>query len=97
MSTITPSIGRKVWYWTTSDSPSEGVLDATQAFDATVQFVDPKTSLVTLTVTTHEGNARVIRDVELLDPGASDHHGPGHDEAYATWMPYQVKAAGVAP
>lgn len=92
MATIKPTIGRKVWYWCPATSGIGGVLDTTQAFDATIIFVHSE-KLVNLIVTDHEGETSCEQNVELLDPGMSDHHG---GDTYATWMPFQVGQAKAA-
>jgi hypothetical protein len=95
MSTITPTIGRKVWFWTAFD---QNVHDKVQPFDATVIFVHSPTT-VDLHVVDHAGQMLRRTSVELLDPSrpatepgeTPDCHGTGRE--YATWMPYQVSAA----
>ena len=85
MSTITPTIGRKVWLYTAAQSPQ----DSKQAFDATVIFVHPS-GLVNLYFVNHWGTAGSLSSVQLRDPQEDDKHGV---ETYATWMPYQVGQA----
>lgn len=94
---ISPTIGRRVWYW-----PSDQDLglterkpvslmtasDRTQPCDAGVVYVHGD-RLVNLTVADHNGvmHARtsmtLLQDDDKPDPGC----------AYAQWMPYQIKAA----
>jgi hypothetical protein len=94
MSTITPTIGRKVWYYPSSNdlnqnqshpmlqfAPHDGVL---QPFDADVVYVWNERG-VNLVVKDHDGGVHVRRSVRLLQ--GNDTAGP--DEAHAAWMPYQ--------
>lgn len=85
MSSIVPTIGRKVWYWSASTSC---VNDDKQAFDATVIYVHNPTT-VDLMVTNHAGTTYNVRSANLRDPGffADCHSVPA---PYATWMPFQV-------
>jgi hypothetical protein len=86
---ITPSIGRKVWYF---DPQPGNVYNPLQAFDATVIYVwNP--DMVSLRVTDHAGQTFVRTSVPLRDHVEGDCHGV---ESVATWMPYQVKTAGKA-
>ena len=90
-STIKPTIGRRVWFWT---GGMENVRDQAQAFDAGVIFVNGD-GTVDLTVTDHTGLQLLRRSVPLGDArteGPPDAHGHGHGD-YATWMPYQMAAA----
>jgi hypothetical protein len=92
-SSITPTIGRKVWFWA-----SEDFIDATdcvpedpkQAFDATVIYVHSDGN-VNLSVVDHRGEQGLVENCELRDPGEGDEH--GGEEDYATWMPYQMGQA----
>lgn len=84
---ITPTIGRKVWYY---DYTNLGALDPYQAFDASVIYVWGVNS-VTLDVTDHHGNRHIKQAVALRDPQPGDCHGSGSE--FATWMPYQVGQA----
>lgn len=84
MSSITPSIGRKVWYHPTLAEIESvmGVNDLTQALDATVIFVtDP--DHVSLAITDHAGTPHVRHGVLLADEIVRG------DSGMATWMPYQ--------
>lgn len=96
MSSIAPSIGRKVWFWASEnfiEQVEEDPMDPKQAFDATVVFVHPS-GLVNLQVFTHTGEGGLVESCHLRDPGEADEH--GGEEDYATWMPYQVGQAGMA-
>lgn len=88
MSSIKPTVGRKVWFY--SDTSGPGILDGDQPCDATVTYVHPD-GFVTLLVITHDGFSRIEREVKLRDPHEDDHHGSG--ERFATWMPYQIGQA----
>jgi len=91
MSSIVPTIGRKVWYWS---SGHVGVLDNKQAFDATVIYVVPSAdpSLVHLQVINHMGYASVENGVALRDHQEGDSHS-SVEYRVATWMPYQMGQA----
>lgn len=94
---ITPTVGRKVWFWVNSEHTSDGkMLDERQAFDATVLYVHP-TGEVNLLVVDHGGIPRFEEKVLLVDPekGAwpTDQHDHAGERGYATWMPYQVGQA----
>lgn len=87
MSSITPSIGRKVWYW---PLPDEGINrnDPEQACDASVIYVHGPEH-VSIKIDDHAGTPHVRNTVLLVDfvdrqPGT------------ASWMPYQEKAAKAA-
>lgn len=88
MSSITPTIGRKVWLW---HSDALQVRDDQQAFDAEVVFVHPNGG-VSVVYRTHYGVQYFLPHVPLLDPTDDDEHG-NSKEPYATWMPYQVGQA----
>lgn len=91
---ITPTIGRRVWYWPSKDDKdvmSVYEADATgtvQACDAGVVFVWSD-RLVNLAIADHNGNAHKRSSVQLLQ---DDDPVPEND-GYAQWMPYQAKAA----
>jgi hypothetical protein len=87
MSTIIPSIGRKVWFYDHSSGMQR--YSDNQAFDATVIYVWGDTC-VNLRVTDHAGQTHVRTSVPLRDPAEGDVHGK---ELVATWMPYQVGQA----
>lgn len=104
---IVPTIGRKVWFWSSINYRFDADVEAiniSQAFDATVVFAH-ETGNVNLLVVDHTGNPAIALDVELRDPATDDSHeeegdagdDAGHPTGYATWMPYQVnqqKASG---
>lgn len=88
MSSITPSIGRKVWYHPTLAEIESvmGVNDLTQALDATVIFVtDP--DHVSLAITDHAGTPHVRHGVLLVD------HSLSYLGGKASWMPHQLSQA----
>lgn len=95
--TIKPTIGRRVWLWTTG-SPGvreqhQIVQDAKQAFDATVVFVHPD-GRINVSYRDHHGTVSKAEHLDLRDPGDDGH---GHGSApYCTWMPYQVGQAKAA-
>lgn len=89
MSSIAPTVGRKVWFYTMATDHFR-VADPKQPFDATVVFVHTPT-LVNLLVVNHSGQTMVREGVELRDPSPDDKHGA--DTEFATWMPYQVGQA----
>lgn len=94
MSTIKPTIGRKVYFYDPAPDPhAPGVVpkryDEKQPFDATVIYVWGDTC-VNLRVTDHAGNSWVRTSVPLRDPAEGDQHGV---EYVATWMPFQVGQA----
>lgn len=88
---ITPTIGRRIWYW-----PSDydrGLLEAkpgtviqsndVQPCDAGICYVHSD-RLVNLTVADHNGNMHRRTSVTLVQEGDEAPQG-----AHATWMPYQ--------
>ena len=90
MSSIIPTIGRKVWLWI--GNRGYVVLDQKQAFDATVVFVHPD-GKVNLSFLDHAANGPMVAEfVTLRDPQIDDQHGV---EFIATWMPYQIGQARV--
>lgn len=90
MSTITPTVGRKVWFYSTSSIFTK--LDKKTPMDATVTYVH-EDGTVNLSVTDHTGISNTRRNVSLSDPQDHDSHENGE---YATWMPYQVGQAKAA-
>lgn len=88
-SSIKPTIGRKIYYW--SDS-NYGCKDPLQAFDATIIYVVSET-VVDIVYTNHFGSTRSQEGVNLHDPVGGECHGAG---PFATWMPYQVGQAVAA-
>lgn len=85
------TVGRKVWLWTNS---LDGVLDANQAFDATVKYVHADGS-VNVTAHTHTGAPMFVEALEVHDPSEDEkqpnHHSVTLASSYCTWMPYQKK------
>lgn len=93
MSSITPTIGRKVYFWSSEQFAAEvgaEPVDPKQAYDATIVFVHPSGN-VNLQVVCHAGDSGFVEDCPLRDPSEGDEH--GGEEDYATWMPYQVGQA----
>lgn len=89
---ITPTVGRKVWFYTESANPiGMSVLPGGQPLDATIVYVwnDRKVNLV---VHDHAGDRLQFGHVQLVQPGDEAPIG----RCYAEWMPYQVKQAGGA-
>lgn len=98
---ITPTIGRRVWYYPSDydcglrqdldvQPPTVIVSDGVQPCDAGVCYVH-NDRLVNLTVADSNGKMHARTSVRLLQPG-EDVPEPG-SVAYATWMPYQIEAA----
>ena len=84
---ITPTIGRKIWFWPNQTNMfSCSVLDATQAFDATIVFVHGANRINIQTVD-HVGTTYVLHNVYLQQEGAPE---PLLGTFYCTWMPYQL-------
>jgi hypothetical protein len=87
---ITPTIGRRVWYY-----PSKTELEASelrqasrdQAFDAGVIWVDHDRQ-VHLSVTDHYGRVVPRLAVPLIQLGDTI---PTDGTAFATWMPHQYQ------
>lgn len=88
MSSIKPTIGRKVWFY--SDTIHPGIYDYHLPFDATVVYIYPD-GKVNLLVITHGGWSCIEREVKLRDPHEGDRQGSG--KRFATWMPYQIGQA----
>ena len=94
-----PTVGRKVWVWghglaLNHDQPMDGTV---LSIHRPAQLGAP--ALVTVHVIDHTGMFSTAHSIELrapqYAPGASlhdvlDNH---HSGVYATWMPFQVKAA----
>lgn len=100
MSTIKPTIGRKVWFYDSAtgtppyDKPPGGY-DKIQPFDATIIYVWGDTC-VNLDVTAHDGSRHIKTSVPLRDPAAAGAEPDCHNGYYATWMPYQTAQAAKA-
>jgi hypothetical protein len=93
MSRITPTIGRKLWYYPCKSVDGASCnMDDNQPFDATVICVWPasgNTQLVNLFVVDHVGGTSARISVPLIqedDPVPSI-------GGYAKWMPYQIGQA----
>lgn len=92
MSSITPTIGRKVYFYDQSPDRTSAHMQRysdDQPFDATVIYVWGPTC-VNLRVTDHSGITHTRSSVPLRDPADGDAHGK---EYVATWMSYQVGQA----
>lgn len=98
---ILPTIGRKIWFFPVMD-PSHPNHQAyfsrfdDQPLDATVIYVyqqqpDQKYQLLNLSVIDHAGLVTGQQRVPLVQPGDDI----PTDEAYVTWMPYQVAQSTV--
>lgn len=95
---ISPSVGRKVWYWPcTNDKtgPVPMVQQAGQPLDATVIAVHGE-RLVNVLVIDVMGRQFPVLSCDLLQPGET----PRSDSAdgkvfgrYVEWMPFQVGQA----
>lgn len=96
---ITPTIGRRVWYWPSDydrgllESKPESIIQADvessgQPCDAGVVRVWGD-RMVNLTVADHNGNMHKRTSVTLVQPGDTPPSGCG----YCTWMDYQVAQA----
>jgi hypothetical protein len=100
---ITPTIGRRVWYWPSDYDCGLGISkpetiivaddSSGQPCDAGVVRVF-NDRLVNLSVTDHEGNVHKRTSVTLYQPGDNISHVGG---GYCTWMDYQVKQAQGEP
>lgn len=85
---ITPTIGRRVWYWpSTYDLNEMNRSVSDQPFDAGVCCVWSD-HLVNLTIADHDGRMHRRTSVRLLQ--GDEEARPG--EPHATWMPYQKQA-----
>jgi hypothetical protein len=86
---ISPTPGRIVWY---TPTPHDGIATLNgQPLAAVVAGVH-NDRLVNLAVFDSYGNTQQRSNVTLVQPGEA---APNH--AHATWMPYQISAAGIAP
>lgn len=95
MSSITPTIGRKVYYFEGTPQNALGgnanaaIYNPAAPFDATVVYVRSDTC-VNLSIRDHNGSSYARTSVQLQDPQEGDAHG---GFCYATWTPYQVGQA----
>jgi len=91
MPRITPTIGRKIYYY--DNGPGKVSMESGQPFDATVIYVwpsnPPGTELVNLFVIDHVGGVSVHTSVPLIQENDVVPQVGG----YAKWMPYQVGQA----
>lgn len=95
---ISPTIGRRVWYWPNSQDRGQDERgstlsimrqdDLSQPCDAGVAYVWHD-RMVNLTVADQNGVMHSRRSVKLLQ----DDESPFPGEAYAEWMPYQAAQA----
>lgn len=88
MTAITPTIGRKVWFYPSGDT-SLAQNSKEQPLDATIVFVYGTGATVNLFVIDHNGNTQPKHSIRLIQP---DEALPTSG-AYATWMPYQAGQA----
>lgn len=88
MSSIKPTVGRKVYIW--FPTIHGGIVDPKQACDGTILLVHDDGSVRVLG-RDHNGTFGVY-DVELRDPADHEAHGKEGD-VYASWMPYQASQA----
>ena len=75
---ITPTVGRRVWFW--SSSPSAQV----QPYDAGIAYVHSD-RMINISWSDHQGNMRSQTSVPLVQPGDLK-----PSAFYCEWMPYQV-------
>lgn len=87
---ISPTVGRMVWFYP-ADHDGIGRLKG-QPLSGQVAAVHHD-RLVNLCVLDAYGNPQARTNVTLVQPGDAKPDGAAH----ATWMPYQVSAAGIAP
>jgi hypothetical protein len=96
---ISPTIGRKVWYWPSDHDRHIGLTyvpyhnaiqahDLTQPCDATVVYVHGD-RMVNLQIIDHNGNAHIRTSVPLVQPDDEK----SAQRGYAEWMPFQVGQA----
>lgn len=83
---ITPTIGRKVWYWPASNE--NVVRNGDQPMDATIVYVwhDRKVNVI---VFDHAGN-QLTRPNTMMLQGDEMYKPIG---SYCVWMPYQIGQA----
>lgn len=96
--TISPSVGRIVWYWPSQDEINAGRIayesQSMQPLAAQVAFVHSD-RMVNLSVVDHCGNQFRRTSVQLVQPG--DEEPLSSQTAYASWMPYQIAVAQIEP
>lgn len=88
MTTISPTIGRKVWFHPGKADRGMETITKTEPMDASVVYVWSDT-LVNLAVWDHYGNIWARSSVRLVQPGDA----ASGDEAWCEWMPYQIGQA----
>lgn len=86
---ITPTIGRKVWYW--PPLTHGGNLDSKQPFDATVCFVFQGDAHINIAYRDHLGRANHSGNVPLWQG-----EGDRPEGNFAEWMPFQIGQAKAA-
>lgn len=86
---ISPTIGRRLWFWPNAHSSTFACLDIKQPMGAGVIFVTNDRK-VNLFVTDHFGGTHFVPDCILLQ---DDDKKPSPPTAFASWMPYQKAAA----
>lgn len=87
MPIISPTIGRKVWYWPVNEKDVD-VFNPAVPLDATVIYPWGD-GCVNLRVTDHGGRTHFRASALLVQPG----YPVPTAGSYATWMPYQVGQA----
>lgn len=103
---IKPTTSRKVWFYTngqdlikshpvSADEPVRHIVavDESQPLDATIAYVWSDT-MVNLRVTDQNGNDYAVTSVLFVQ---ADEAKPPRGQCFATWMPYQVGQAKLAP
>ena len=90
MNSITPTIGRKVWFW--CGELDGNIRDPAQAFDASVAYAHGD-GAVTVSIIDHAGKQTTpAYNMRLRDYEHGDRHGLGRG-SFCTWMPYQMGQA----
>lgn len=98
MAAITPTIGRKLYFYPGNQSADTSVqrLDMSLPLDATIIYAWPKTDphpqLLNLYVIDHVGIPQVKTSVPLVQDGDIE---PDHG-FFAKWMPFQVSQAQIS-
>lgn len=92
-SSIVPTIGRKVWLWSsTAGAPSNCCLDSKQPYDGSIVFVHDN-GTINVAFFDHMGQAGFAGNVPIYNPQQETDSHMGGGSFYATWMPYQVGQA----
>lgn len=84
--TITPTVGRRVWFWPGDTAGRYNCIDPAQPFDAGVIYVH-NDRCVNLIVTDHQGYTFRVEEATLVQ----DEERP--TGPHATWMPWQLGQA----